>query len=198
MPLLRSDYIFEPIGEQGQTYGLSSWFPFHGTGTLIGSSAISKGLSDQVDPYVFRSNMAPSVTACWDVRRKDLDYGKLRSLVEELRQVGPLYLGDYYPLTSYSLENNAWMAWQFDRPNLGKGVVQAFRRKESSETKTRLKLHGLEPNVSYLITNFDLPQGIKRSGRQLMEEGLLVEISSQPGATTLLYQRANRRQAAEE
>ena len=32
VPLLRSDYLFEPVGQQGHTYGLSFWLPFHGTG----------------------------------------------------------------------------------------------------------------------------------------------------------------------
>lgn len=33
VPLLRSDYIMEPVGNQGHTYGLSLWLPFQGTGT---------------------------------------------------------------------------------------------------------------------------------------------------------------------
>ena len=37
-------------------------------------------------------------------------------------------LGDYYPLTSYSLQPDHWIAWQFNRPETGDGVVQAFRR----------------------------------------------------------------------
>ena len=29
VPLLRSDYLFEPVGQQGHTYGLSFWLPFY-------------------------------------------------------------------------------------------------------------------------------------------------------------------------
>lgn len=32
IPLLRSDYLFEPAGQQGHTYGLSLWLPIFGTG----------------------------------------------------------------------------------------------------------------------------------------------------------------------
>ena len=32
MPLLRSDYILEPVGNQGHTYGMAFWVPFFGTG----------------------------------------------------------------------------------------------------------------------------------------------------------------------
>ena len=40
----------------------------------------------------------------------------------------PAIFGDYYPLTPYSLDNTAWIAWQFDCPEKGEGLVQAFRR----------------------------------------------------------------------
>jgi hypothetical protein len=51
-------------------------------------------------------------------------------LCQQFRQVADCYLGDLYPLTPYSLENTAWMGWQFDRPDLGTGMVQVFRRSE--------------------------------------------------------------------
>jgi len=30
-----------------------------------------------------------------------------------------VFLGDYYPLTPYSLSEHDWIAWQFDRPSPG-------------------------------------------------------------------------------
>ncbi len=49
----------------------------------------------------------------------------------EWRKIRTYMLGDYYPLTPYSLQRDQWIAWQFDRPDLGGGEVQAFRRPES-------------------------------------------------------------------
>ena len=43
----------------------------------------------------------------------------------------PYYFGDYYPLTPWSLDNGAWLAWQYDRPDLNSGVVLAFRRPDN-------------------------------------------------------------------
>jgi len=37
VPLLRSDYIMEPVGNQGHTYGISFWIPYYGTGTGSGT-----------------------------------------------------------------------------------------------------------------------------------------------------------------
>ena len=125
VPLLRSDYIMEPVGNQCHTYGISFWYPYYGTGT--GSGAI--------DPYLLRSVMCPHFTACFDVRRTDLDYDMIRRVMGQWREFAEYYYGDYYPLTSYSLENDVWMAWQFDCPELGEGMVQAFRRATASTNR---------------------------------------------------------------
>ena len=37
VPLWRSDYAFEPIGQQCMTYGIRLWLPYHGTGTVASS-----------------------------------------------------------------------------------------------------------------------------------------------------------------
>ena len=133
VPLLRSDYIIEPVGNQGHTYGIAFWMPYYGTG------------SGAIDAYMLRSVMCPNFIACFDVRRKDLDYGLIRRVLGQWRQVAPYYFGDYYPLTPYSLDAAVWIAWQFDRPDLGEGMVQAFRRGESVYEAARFRLRGLEP-----------------------------------------------------
>jgi alpha-galactosidase len=81
----------------------------------------------------------------WDVRVKDADYELMRRMCEQFRRVADCYLGDYYPLTPYSLENTSWMGWQFDRRERGTGLVQVFRRGESIYKSADLRLHGLDP-----------------------------------------------------
>ena len=75
-----------------------------------------------MEVYPFRSHMATNVTACWDVRRTELNYAELRKLVGQLRRVQPYYYGDYYPLTPYSLGVTVSLAL------LGTviGIVRAF------------------------------------------------------------------------
>ena len=180
VPLLRSDYIMEPVGNQGHTYGIAFWMPFYGTGS--GSGAIT--------PYLMRSVMCPSFTACFDVRRKDLDYDLIRRLMGQWKRFAPYYFGDYYPLTPYSLENSVWMAWQFDCPEKGEGLVQAFRRAESVYEAARFKLHGLEPDARYVVTDIDKPAGREATGRELMEKGLLVSLAERPAAAVFTYKKA--------
>ena len=177
VPLLRSDYIFEPVGQQCHTYGIAQWIPFYGTGII------------QTDPYTYRSNMCPHVTACWDMRNKDLDYESIRRLFGQWREIGKYYIGDFYPLTPYSLENDVWMAWQFDRSDLGEGMVQVFRRADSFYESARFKLNGLDPDAKYTIINFDLPDKIIMTGKELMEKGLPITITDQPGAVVSVYKK---------
>jgi alpha-galactosidase len=177
VPLLRSDYIIEPVGNQGHTYGIASWIPYYGTG------------SGALDPYMLRSVMCPHFTACFDMRRPDLDYALARRILGQWRQFAPCYFGDYYPLTPYSLDNTAWIAWQFDCPEKGEGLVQAFRRGESFYESIRCKLHGLDENAVYTIRNLDRDGAVEVTGRELTEHGLSIATTDRPGSAVILYKK---------
>jgi alpha-galactosidase len=189
VPFLRSDYLFEPVSQQGHTFGASFWLPHHGTGTIVGPSALFKELKPgEVNAYMFRSHMCPTVIACWDVRRADLDYAELRRLSGQLRRVQPFYYGDYFPLTAHSMAQNVWMAWQFDRADLGGGAVQAFRRADSPTASARFKLNGLLPRAQYEVENLDGGKSV-HTGRELMESGLDITLPAKPSAAVFVYRR---------
>jgi alpha-galactosidase len=95
--------------------------------------------------------------------------------------------GDYYPLTPYSRAINQWIAWQFNRPEQGDGVVQTFRRKDCAEAAQTYRLRGLDPAAMYEVTNFDVNGSTTMSGQDLMEKGLTVEIKDRPGAAVIVY-----------
>jgi alpha-galactosidase len=188
VPLWRSDYAFEPIGHQCQTYGLSFWLPFHGTGTVayVDAPYYGGGVSP-VQPYAFWSNSGISLVFGLDMRVKELDYDTLRRLVRQWRSISADYYGDFYPLTPYSLEKDVWIAWQFHRPEIGQGMVQAFRRPESTSARGRFKLRGLLPDGRYEVTNLDLPGKLRMTGRELMEAGVEIAIEDRPGAAVVTY-----------
>jgi alpha-galactosidase len=126
VPLLRSDHIFEPTSQQNHSYGIASWMPLYGTGV------------NHFDAYGFRSISSPFLNACYDVRDRAADWAAVRRLVGEWRRIAPYFTGDYYPLTPYTPENDAWIGWQFDRPDLGEGMVEVFRRPDSIYEAARL------------------------------------------------------------
>ncbi|MCL5098188.1 MAG: alpha-galactosidase [Candidatus Omnitrophica bacterium] len=176
VPLHRSDFYYQPVGSQCITYGLALWLPFFGHCT------------HSTDPYGFRSLMQPSVLCTWDARRKDIDYDTVRKLIGQWKRIAPNYYGDYYPLTPYSQEPNVWIAWQFDRPETGEGVVQAFRR-FSADDFLRFRLRGLDPEAKYTVTDLSANQPHVVLGRELIDPGLRVEIPSRPGAAIITYKK---------
>ncbi len=178
VPLWRSDYPYEPTAMQDQTYGMALWIPYFGTAV------------NSDDPYVFRSQMVPAVGIGIEPDSKEIDYRRYLRLLAQWRAIANDYYGDYYPLTSYSTANDVWIAWQFDRPETGEGMVQAFRRPQSPFESARLILHGLDKEARYTVRDLDQPQGTETTGRELTESGLLVSIKQRPGAATITYRRA--------
>ena len=140
--------------------------------------------------YVQRSNMAPWIGTAEDTSKDALDYADMRRFMAEWRRVIPHYWGDFYPLTLYSLEENVWMAWQFDGPEPGTGIVQAFRRKKCEEAAQVYKLHGLDPKAEYNVEDLDAGKPEKLSGAKLMDEGLKVGIAERAGAAIVVYRKA--------
>jgi alpha-galactosidase len=177
VPLLRSDYILEPVGQQGHTYGCAFWYPYFGTGV------------NSDDPYLFRSALCPHITGCWDMRRTDVSYDGVRKRIAEWRATADLLFGDYWPLTPYSLGDDVWIAWQFDRADLGRGMVQAFRRAGSIYETARMPLRGLDPNARYAVTDVDSGASVEATGHDLMEKGLAVTIPARPGAALVTYRK---------
>ena len=81
------------------------------------------------------------------------------------------------------------MAWQFDRPEAGRGVIQAFRRPGSLYTAARFQLRGIDAAATYVLTNLDGGDAKEASGSELMDPGLLVDIQDQPGAAVITYKK---------
>ncbi len=175
VPLWRTDYPHEPVGAQGMTYGLSMWVPYSGTGVR----------SD--DPYVVRSDMAPFFVLTWNMFSKDVDYPELRKLMAEWRSINQYYRGDFYPLTEYSASNAVWIGWQFHRIDIDAGIVQLFRRADCPYISASFKLKGLDPTSDYRVTNAETGKSVMRSGKQLMDEGLIGTIAKRPGAVNYIY-----------
>jgi alpha-galactosidase len=205
--LSRADYPIapdaDPIGNQLGTQGLSYWRPHYGT--VFQTRAH--------DNYHFRSGFAPGLGfALFNVAGTkdqigsfipaDFPFDWLRTQVEELKRVRPFYYGDYYPLLPCSSNSDCtvgannelsapfeWAAWQFNRPDQGDGMVQAFRREKSDDTTKDLRLRGLDAAVNYEVTALDAGAPNIISGRDLMQKGLHVEVAAEPGAAIIIYKK---------
>ena len=182
VPLLRSDFQHSSMkgvieGNQGHTYGLSSWLPWQGSGVYF------------TDSYAVRSFLLPGfdIVPSGNWEKSEQAKAAIKKGYDEALKVGPLMLGDYYPLTPYSLQSDQWIAWQFHRPEHGDGLVQAFRRADAKAETLTVKFHDLEPEARYEVENSD---GGKESriGHELME-GFAVTLKTAPSAAVFLYRK---------
>lgn len=181
VPLWRSDYAFDPDPMQQFTYGMALWIPYFGSAF------------NSLDPYIFRSQMTPALGIGMVPERYENGLARTKALIAEWRRMAPLYFADYYPLTPYAADRTGWLAWQFNSPEQGAGVIQAFRRAESSFEGARFRLRGLVPDARYRITDLDTNKTTEAAGRDLMEPGLPVSLTTRPGSALLLYQRLTDR-----
>lgn len=205
--LLRSDFqtpqgqFFSPddptplhIGNQGQMYGLATWVPYTG------------GITYFEDDYDRRSHLTPALGLmpremseatmqhyCGQKRIYELlgeiDWSAFQRAVAEWQQVADTFLGDYYPLTEYSLDDTRWMAWQFHRPETDTGIVQVFRRGETVEASLCCRLQGLTPDAIYELTDFDQHQTVRLSGHVLLVDGYTVHCPNRPQAVLIKYRQ---------
>jgi alpha-galactosidase len=160
-----------PQNVQAMTHGLSHWLPLHGLGAAA------------TDDLALRSGMG----ACGGFSinyRNPKAVAALRKHLESYLKVRPLYTGDFYPLTPHSLDTTSWIAWQFHRPDLGEGLVQAFRRPDATSDSLTVKLHGLVPQQRYEIENLDGGKEV-RTGAELMR-GHAITLSEKPAAAVLV------------
>jgi alpha-galactosidase len=185
-PFWRTDGPRDALAHQCHTFGLLPWLPL---------SATSQDRAG--DDYEFRSSMCSGLCLNWWISGDapaepipaDFPFGWAKRTLDQYLKLRPFYYGDFYPLTGYSQERDAWMAYQLDRPDLGEGVVVALRRPESPFEMARFVLRGLEEKATYLVTNLDTSQPLTVSGRQLLNDGLRVGIASAPGSCLMVYKK---------
>ena len=188
VPLLRSDYILEAVGNQNHTFGASLWIPFHGTGWRA------------LDDYGMRSTFVPYLNLCYDVRDKSLDYDRIRANLKAWKDIFvPLFAADYYPLTALpdrdnqaiALQNrqDVWFGWQYNDPKTGKGAIQMFRRLDSKYESGRFPLYGLDAEAVYTVSDYDTGNSADYTGGELMTKGLPIVIDEAPKAVILTFEK---------
>jgi alpha-galactosidase len=180
VPLLQSDYRFEPIGTQDMNYAYPLWVVYHGDG---GPSDHSR--ANLV--YNWRTHMAPCHAIGLDPNDDQIDWNEAKLLMTQEQSVEQYYYGDYYPLTPYSLDNDAWIAWQYDRPDLGAGMIQAFRRPDNKDATHTFRLRGLDPAANYSVMNEDTQSTVMYSGQALMDTGVEIPLPDSPSAALYVY-----------
>jgi alpha-galactosidase len=182
-PLWRSDtpcvgYKAWPVWDQVQVAGLSLYVPQHTGGVWA------------LDPYTFRSAATMGVSICPDVRAKDYSAEMTQHALSELKELRPLYLGDYYPLFDINTDEKVWCGWQFSRPELGRGFAVVLRRPQSPYVRADVHLRGLDADARYEVewrASYEAKDKRVLTGAELAQ--LPIEISTAPGSMLVIYRQ---------
>lgn len=180
-PLWRTDYQYgEPDGAQCHTYGLNFYLPLHGTGNFT------------ISPYHFRSDMSASMVINWDINSREHSQSELQKYFSEFKILRPYYYSDYYPLTSKDqmTSDNVWLAYQQNRTENGDGIIMAFRRKTCAYESVIVKLRGIDPKLSYELTDEDTQTKTVVSGERLIS-GYELTQKNKPGSLLIWYKKSS-------
>ncbi len=186
VPLWRSDLQcpanFNIEDTQSHNMQFSLWTPYSGTGSgrIWG------------DTYRIRSTYAGAMTTNYTFSEKDTFGGKeqvewLRKYLNEYLKIREYFYADFYPLTDSIESEYSWNVSQFNRPENGDGIVQAFRHAKSPFDCARFKLFGLESNKTYRITDLDDGSCFDICSDELMAEGLKIETDEPRSAKIYKY-----------
>lgn len=175
----RSDSCWDskeyPRNVQAMAHAFAQWLPLHGLGAA------------SVDTVALRSGMG----ACGSYANKfrdPVEVEALRGFLTQYLPVRELYWKDYYPLTEWSVDPKAWLAWQYHDPETGRGSVQAFCSDTAGAPGPVLKLRGLKKDGWYKLVNWDDPQNPQtRSGAELMGQGVAIKATRGSDAVVVGY-----------
>jgi alpha-galactosidase len=78
-----------------------------------------------------------------------------RECIREIVANRQYWLGDYYPLTRWTLDADRWMAWQLHRADLDAGIGLAFRHKECPYPVLQVEWRSLKPGQKYRVQFID-------------------------------------------
>jgi alpha-galactosidase len=181
VPLWRTDYsYFEPNGYQCHTYGLQLFVPCSGTG------------NNNTQKYFFRSSMGGALVLGWEINgtynNAPFNLNQALEDIAEFKSLRPYFTTDFYPLTEYSTSDEAWAAFQWNRPEERDGIVLAFRRHQAAQSTIAVALRELDPEGDYEVTFEDYGITLLKTGRQLGSD-FSIKIPEAPGSLLIRYRR---------
>jgi hypothetical protein len=170
---------------QNETLGLNYWLPLTGRGAV------------KIDPYNMRSGFGWCTSYAVDWGNSSVA-SAAATAISGLKDLQILASGDYYPLIVPDdvTATSTILAWQYDMPELKKGMVQVFRRADSQQTSVKLSLNGIDGDLwsfaKYRLSIYsDSNEAIVKTitGYNLVKSGLTVNIASAPGSAIVVYEK---------
>jgi len=197
----RTDHGFhDTLAEQAQTQALAYWVPQnmgfetytadfppnHAPWTTPGPYGTPKNLYLMRLGYDAGYGVTPGAAGV----NNPAWVAWMKQALAEYREVQPYLYGDFYPMLSYSLQNDAWTAWQWNRPEKKDGLVIVLRRPGSPFTAMDLNLRHLQPDATYQVEI--RPTLAKTTSREMKGSDLMhlsIQLAEAPSSTLVFYRQ---------
>ena len=196
----RTDHGFsDTIAEQAQTQALAPWVPENmGFESYTSSQPWSKPGPDSTPENLYLMRLAynagygigPGAAGV----NNDEWISWIKKSIAEYREVQPYLYGDFYSLLPYSLGEETWTAWQWDRPEDKSGLVIILRRPKSPFTVMDLGLKHLDTQMTYQVeirTTYDKAPVTVMKGNELAQ--LQLRLADAPSSTLVFYRQLDRK-----
>ena len=180
----------DPVAMQAHIWGFNRYLLPHLHNTVLQIRNMPR--KDTPDArYRFFSFLGGAPCFCGDTRDRSVSRPLARRWVDLFKSVRHLTLGDFHPLTSWSLSDAVWMAYQFHRPDLDQGLVVAFRRPAAPYEQATFKLRGLAPAGRYRLTwPLDRKTQAKTGGE--LARGFRIDLPNAPSVAIIAYSSTKR------
>jgi alpha-galactosidase len=181
--------VGDPAGMQSNVHGASHWLPGNYMNNVMSHTAAA--VEDTVERrYAFWSALGGGLMYGWRVfnDRRVMDLGLAERWIAEFRALRHLVVGDFYPLLPHTNSEAEWLASQYDRPDLGEGLLVAFRRRHASDGTALVRPRAVDPAATYQLDYQSTRSRREVAGRDLVA-GLTLILSAAPSYEVVRYRR---------
>jgi alpha-galactosidase len=183
-----TDWLWgDPGAMQAIMHGGNQWLPSIYFNNWMGTQSAPTADTPEVRSNFF-SALGGGMNLGWRMlnTRTTVDVDLGRRWLGEFGDLRNLVLGDMYPLLPHTLSEGAWLVSQYDRPEVGQGMIVAFRRRWCAGASVSVQPRGLDPRETYrLIFASGRPEQSVR-GSELLA-GLTIEVADAPGHEVIRY-----------
>jgi alpha-galactosidase len=173
-PSIALDYNQSSLQNQSMSAGLNRYVPYSTGGQIVGR------------PYDFRSGFNAGIVV-WSIPSPE-QREVLRQGIVEGKRLRKFWFGNFYPLTETTNSPKDWCVTQYHLPEIGEGLVIAFRRHEAEKTTYQCVLREIDAKAVYEVCrslDFKRLPVETMTGDALAK--LLLEIPDRPGSLIVEY-----------
>jgi len=185
-----TDWLWgDPSAIQSMMHGGNQWLPSIYFTNWMGTASAPVADTAEVRANFF-SALGGGMNLGWRMLNTaaPVDGALGRRWLGEFAHLRPLLLGDMYPLLPHSLSEGAWLAAQYDRPELGQGMIVCFRRRWCVDVAVHVSPRALDPEAHYRLT-FASGRAEQTVRGAELSSGVSIAVADAPGHEVMRYSR---------